>query len=102
MILALDLGTTAVKAAVVSARGELLAWDAEPHPLILTPDGGVEQDPRVWWATLTRLVQRLLSNAPEQRDAIHASAHGAVVGHGRGARTADIVDGPTSSAAFPA
>jgi sugar (pentulose or hexulose) kinase len=28
---------------------------------ILTPDGGVEQDPRIWWATLTRLVQRLLS-----------------------------------------
>jgi xylulokinase len=72
MILALDLGTTAVKAAVVSARGELLAWDAEPQPLILTPDGGVEQDPRVWWATLTRLVQRLLSNAPEHRDAIRA------------------------------
>jgi len=72
MILALDLGTTAVKAAVVSARGELLAWDAEPQPLILTPDGGVEQDPRVWWATLTRLVQRLLANAPEHRDAIRA------------------------------
>jgi sugar (pentulose or hexulose) kinase len=35
MILALDLGTTAVKAAVVSARGELLAWDAEPQPLLL-------------------------------------------------------------------
>ena len=72
MILALDLGTTAVKAAVVSARGELLAWDAEPQPLILTPDGGVEQDPRVWWATLTRLVQRLLADAPEHRDAIRA------------------------------
>jgi hypothetical protein len=35
MILALDLGTTAVKAAVISARGELLAWDAEPQPLLL-------------------------------------------------------------------
>ena len=72
MILALELGTTAVKAAVVSAQGELLAWDCEPQPLLFTPDGGVEQDPRVWWATLTRLVQRLLSNAPEQRDAIRA------------------------------
>jgi xylulokinase len=72
MVLALDLGTTAVKAAVVSAQGELLAWDAEPQPLILTPDGGVEQDPRVWWATLTRLVQRLFANAPEHRDAIRA------------------------------
>jgi xylulokinase len=72
MVLALDLGTTAVKAAVVSAQGELLALDAEPQPLILTPDGGVEQDPRVWWATLTRLVQRLFANAPEHRDAIRA------------------------------
>ncbi len=72
MVLALDLGTTAVKAAVVSPQGELLAWDSEPQALIFTPDGGVEQDPCVWWHTLTRLVQRLLSNAPEQRDAIRA------------------------------
>jgi sugar (pentulose or hexulose) kinase len=35
MILALDVGTTAVKAAVVSAQGELLAWDCEPQPLLL-------------------------------------------------------------------
>jgi xylulokinase len=72
MVLALDLGTTAVKAAVVSAQGELLAWDCEPQPLLFTPDGGVEQDPRIWWATLTRLVQRLFANAPEHRDAIRA------------------------------
>lgn len=70
MILALDLGTTAVKAAVVSVQGELVAWDAESQPLIFTPDGGVEQDPQVWWATLTRLVRRLLANTPEHRDAI--------------------------------
>ncbi len=72
MILALDLGTTAAKAAVVSPQGELLAWDAEPQALIFTPDGGVEQDPRAWWETLTRLVQRLLTNAPELRAAIRA------------------------------
>jgi hypothetical protein len=30
-----EQGTTAVKAAVVSAQGELLAWDCEPQPLIL-------------------------------------------------------------------
>ena len=70
MTLALDLGTTAVKAAVVSVQGELVAWDAEPQPLIFTPDDGVEQDPQVWWATLTRLVRRLLANTPEHRDAI--------------------------------
>ncbi|MCX7993656.1 MAG: FGGY-family carbohydrate kinase [Fimbriimonadales bacterium] len=72
MILALDLGTTAVKAAIVSTQGALLAWDSEPQSLIFTPDGGVEQDPCVWWDTLTRLVQRLLQNAPELRDSIRA------------------------------
>ncbi|MCS7209954.1 MAG: FGGY-family carbohydrate kinase [Fimbriimonadales bacterium] len=72
MVLALDLGTTAVKAAVVSAQGELLVWDSEPQSLVFTPDGGVEQDPCVWWATLTRLVQRLIASAPELRDLIRA------------------------------
>lgn len=72
MVLALDLGTTAVKAAIVSPQGELLAWDAEPQPLIFTPDGGVEQDPHQWWATLTRVVQRLLQNNPELRDSVRA------------------------------
>ncbi|MDW8106185.1 MAG: FGGY-family carbohydrate kinase [Armatimonadota bacterium] len=72
MVLALDLGTTAVKAAIVSAQGDLLAWESEPQPLIFTPDGGVEQDPKVWWATLTRAVQRLVQAAPELRDSIRA------------------------------
>ncbi|MCX7926181.1 MAG: FGGY-family carbohydrate kinase [Fimbriimonadales bacterium] len=72
MVLALDLGTTAVKAAVVSPQGELLAWDSEPQPLIFTPDGGVEQDPCVWWELLTRLVRRLLQSAPERGSSIRA------------------------------
>ncbi len=72
MVLALDLGTTAIKSAVVSARGELLVWAMEEQPLIFTPDGGVEQDPRVWWNTLTRAVHRLWSDAPELRDAVQA------------------------------
>ncbi|MFN7162317.1 MAG: xylulokinase, partial [Fimbriimonadales bacterium] len=72
MVLALDLGTTAVKAAVVSAQGELLAWAMESQPLIFTPDGGVEQDPRVWWATLTTAVRRLWQDAPELRAQIRA------------------------------
>ncbi len=72
MVLALDLGTTVVKAAVVSAHGELLAWDSESQGLIFTPDGGVEQDPHVWWETLTAVVHRLWQNAPELRHAIRA------------------------------
>lgn len=72
MVLAIDLGTTAIKVAVVSAHGELLVWGSAPQSLIFTPDGGVEQDPRVWWATLTQLVQRLWETAPAVRDSIRA------------------------------
>lgn len=48
-ILALDLGTSGLKAAVVSARGALLATAYVPLEVTLLEHGGAEQQPADWW-----------------------------------------------------
>ena len=40
LILAIDLGTSGMKVALISVSGKVLGWEAEPVRLILTPDGG--------------------------------------------------------------
>ncbi|WNG40356.1 xylulose kinase [Archangium violaceum] len=59
-ILAIDLGTSAVKLAVVTLRGQILGGDVEPIELELLPDGGAEQDPESWWTAIIRGTRRML------------------------------------------
>ena len=48
-VLAIDLGTSGPKVGLVSTSGKVAAWAFESVPIILTEDGGVEQDPEAWW-----------------------------------------------------
>jgi xylulokinase len=76
-ILAIDLGTSAVKLAAVSLQGRILGSTVEPLGLQLLPEGGAEQDPEAWWAAIVRGSRRLLdSGAVEARDilAVNVSA----------------------------
>lgn len=59
-ILSIDLGTSAVKLALITTRGTILAGDEEPLPLNLFPEGGAEQDPENWWSAIVRVTRRLL------------------------------------------
>lgn len=59
-ILAIDLGTSAVKLAVISLRGAILGGEVEPYPLTLHPDGGAEQSPKDWWEAIVLATRRLL------------------------------------------
>lgn len=60
-ILAIDLGTTACKVALVSTAGKVVAVETEATPRAhVLPDGGAEQDPEGWWAVIDRAVKRLL------------------------------------------
>ena len=43
-VLAVDLGTTGIKVAVVDDEGRVLAGAGEVIPLVFTRDGGAEQD----------------------------------------------------------
>ena len=55
--IAIDLGTTALKVAAVSLRGEVL-WSASRPLTTHVGDGGTAtQDPREWWALVRELVR---------------------------------------------
>src|SRR3972149_5028156 len=60
-ILAIDLGTSGPKVALVSTLGEVAGWEVEKNSLLLLPGGGAEQDPAEWWAGITAASQRLLA-----------------------------------------
>jgi len=59
-ILSIDLGTSAVKLALITTRGAILGGEVEPLPLSLLPEGGAEQEPEHWWSAVVRATRRLL------------------------------------------
>jgi xylulokinase len=72
LILALDLGTSGMKVALVSIQGEVLGWESEPVRLVITPDGGSEQSPRDWWSAFLAAAGRLINRNPDHVSNIHA------------------------------
>jgi len=58
-ILAIDLGTSGMKAALVAADGTVTGWAERPVPLCVLPGGGAEQDPIAWWNALREVVADL-------------------------------------------
>lgn len=69
-ILAIDLGTSGPKVALVAATGEVVACEVEPVELLLLPGGGAEQRPADWWAAICAASRRLLGAAPVDPAAI--------------------------------
>lgn len=89
VVLALDIGTSAVKAATV-VDGRVDAVCEEPLEVATPAPGRVEQDPQDWWnatvAAVTRL-SRIAPTAPEvialtgqMQDLIPLDDHGAALG----------------------
>jgi len=62
-ILAIDLGTSALKVALVSTGGEVVAAEQDTCQVTLLPGGGAEQDPRRWWELITGASSRLMARA---------------------------------------
>jgi xylulokinase len=60
-VLAIDLGTSGPKVALVSTAGEVVGYEFEETPLILLPNGGAEQRPDDWWNALKTASRRLLA-----------------------------------------
>jgi len=61
-ILAIDLGTSGAKTALVSTIGEVIDYEFEETRLILLPDGGAEQRPDEWWNAIIKSSKRVLGN----------------------------------------
>jgi xylulokinase len=72
IILAVDLGTSGAKVALVNRLGKVLDWEAYPISLHITPDGGAEQVPEEWWQAITRAARALQARSPAVYHAVRA------------------------------
>jgi xylulokinase len=59
-VLAIDLGTSGPKVAVVTLDAEVLGWQTRPTKLELSPGGGAEQDPHDWWQAIVTAARAVL------------------------------------------
>lgn len=59
LVLAIDLGTSGPKVALVDTDGEMIACVSESTELHLLPGGGAEQDPEDWWRAIVAATRRL-------------------------------------------
>ena len=62
-VLAVDLGTSGLKVAVVDEGGRVLASASAPLTTTFLPDGGAEQDAEVWWTELGRCARAAVAEA---------------------------------------
>lgn len=73
-VLAIDLGSSTLKTAVVAATGEVLASAEAPVETHLLPGGGAEQDPYEWWEAARRTTRLAVSRSGIAPDALAAVA----------------------------
>ncbi len=66
-ILAIDLGTSGPKVALVTTEGEVLASEVESTELFLSEGGGAEQDPDDWWRAIRAAARRITDRAEIDR-----------------------------------
>ncbi|RMF65004.1 MAG: xylulose kinase, partial [Calditrichaeota bacterium] len=71
-ILAVDLGTSGPKVALVSLQGEIVASTFRPVSLTLLPEGGAEQDPEEWWQAVLQGARELIGRGVVPTDRIAA------------------------------
>lgn len=79
LILAIDLGTSGMKVALITLSGKVIGWESEPVRLIITPDGGAEQSPEEWWGAFLSAAGRLIKrnqDAGQNVIAVCASTQG--------------------------
>ena len=60
-VLALDIGTSSTRSALVTTRGKIVDMESEENRLVLFADGGAEQDPDQWWRAIEKTCKRLLA-----------------------------------------
>ena len=59
-VLAIDLGSGSLKAAVVSDRGEVVSSAESNITSYLLQDGGGEQDPVEWWNAAKQTARQVI------------------------------------------
>src|SRR5690606_166421 len=70
LILAVDLGTSGMKVALITINGNVVDWEREVIKTIITPDGGAEQSPNEWWETFLSATGKLLKRTQLNKNLI--------------------------------
>jgi len=74
-ILAIDHGTSGIKAAVVSLDGQVRDFEFRATPTHYLPGGGAEQDPEDWWNALVAACRALMARGdPSTVEAVCVSS----------------------------
>ncbi len=71
-VLAIDHGTSGIKAALVSTRGQVVDFAFEETPIHFLEGGGAEQDPCDWWDALLRACGTLVRRGAVPAERIRA------------------------------
>jgi xylulokinase len=84
LLLAFDVGTSSVRAALVSETGKILAFAAKELEQVIPQFGWSQQSPRSWWEGLVFSVRHVLEKVREGADRVAAIAgcgqmHGVVL-----------------------
>lgn len=67
LFLGLDVGTSSVKAILVSPVGEVAAAASQPLTLQTPEPGWAEQDPETWWTASVAAIRALVTKHPRAR-----------------------------------
>jgi xylulokinase len=84
LLLAFDVGTSSVRAALVSETGRIIAFAAKELEQVIPQLGWSQQSPRAWWEGLVVSVRRVLERVANGADRVAAMAgcgqmHGVVL-----------------------
>ncbi len=61
LLLGIDIGTSACKAAIFDINGKLVASTTGDYDVYYVKDGWVEQNPSEWWDAVVSAVKRLIT-----------------------------------------
>ena len=70
LLLGIDVGTTAVKAVLISMDGRILATANEEYPTHHVASGWVEQDPEDWWQAVVCVLRKLVGVVPAAKECV--------------------------------
>lgn len=69
-VLALDLGTSGLKAAVFGRDGSVIDSEVIPFTVQLLPHGGAEQNPGDWWQAVVTAAGRMFARKAKREDVV--------------------------------
>ena len=61
-LLGLDIGTSGVKALLVSPEGKIISSKTESYPLATPHSGWAEQSPYDWWEATVKVIRETISH----------------------------------------